>query len=156
MAFKKKKSKPFRQGPKESVQGDEFQKEMDVNKTIPIYQGVPEGTYVDEFMPIIQRENYINYMPEAITMPPGFGQPVEIKDGGGVKVNEDKSAMDVIKENTTKDAAKIFTDEKIKNRNEKNFKKTGQYFFKLQKGGEMKKLRGGGIAIKGLKFKGIF
>jgi len=26
----------------------------------------------------------------------------------------------------------------------------------LQKGGEMKKLRGGGIAIKGLKFKGIF
>ncbi len=63
------------------------------------------------------------------------------------KINQDKSAMDIIKENTTKDAAKIFTDEKIKNRNEKNFKKTGQYFFKL---------KGGGIAIKGLKFKGIF
>ena len=63
------------------------------------------------------------------------------------KTTQEKSAMDVIKENTTKDAAKIFTEEKIKNRNEKNFKKTGQYFFKL---------RGGGIAIKGTKFRGVF
>jgi hypothetical protein len=30
------------------------------------------------------------------------------------KTNQEKSAMEVIKENTTKDAAKIFTDEKIK------------------------------------------
>ena len=28
MAFKRKKSKPFRQAPKELVQGDEFEKEM--------------------------------------------------------------------------------------------------------------------------------
>ena len=147
MAFKRKKSKPFRQAPKELVQGDEFEKEIDINKGVPLYQDVPFDTYVDESMPIIERENYIENMPRAITMPPGFGQPVGIKEGGGVKVNQEKSAMDVIKENTTKGAAKIFTDEKIKNRNENNFKKTGQYFFKL---------RGGGIAIKGTKFKGVF
>ena len=29
MAFKRKKSKPFRQAPKELVQGDEFEKEID-------------------------------------------------------------------------------------------------------------------------------
>jgi len=147
MAFKRKKTKPFRQGPKEFVQGDEFQKEIDLNKGVPLYQDVPFDTYVDESMPIIERENYIDYMPRAITRPPGFGEPLEIKEGGGVKTNQEKSAMEVIKENTTKDAAKIFTDEKIKNRNEKNFKKTGQYFFKL---------RGGGIAIKGTKFRGVF
>ena len=41
-------------------------------------------------MPIMEKKDYIDNMPRAITMPPGFGLPLEIKSGGFIDMTKDK------------------------------------------------------------------
>ena len=60
---------------------------------------------------------------------------IEVKEGGIINEKEEKTPTQVIKENTTKGAAKIFIDEKIKARNEQVKKKTGQNYFEFSEGG---------------------
>jgi hypothetical protein len=60
---------------------------------------------------------------------------LEVKEGGIINEKEEKTPTQVIKENTTKGAAKIFIDEKIKARNEQIKKKTGQNYFEFSEGG---------------------
>ena len=72
------------------------------------------------------------------TLPPGFANPIEIKDGGMTGDKEEKTPSQIIKENTPKDAAKIFIEERIKARNEQVKKKTGQNYFEFSDGGMTK------------------
>lgn len=67
--------------------------------------------------------------------PPGFNNPQEIKEGGVAGGKEEKTPSQVIKENTPKDAARIFIEERIKNRNELKKRKEGQYYFEFSEGG---------------------
>jgi len=90
MALKKRETKEFKQLPKEKFEEEKIDKERDLDKGIPLYQNVPEDTYVDESMPIMEKEDYIDNMPRAITMPPGFGSPLEIKGGGLIDMTKDK------------------------------------------------------------------
>ena len=69
------------------------------------------------------------------TLPPGFANPIEIKDGGMTGDKEEKTPSQIIKENTPKDAAKIFIEERIKNRNELKKRKEGQHYFDFNEGG---------------------
>lgn len=125
------------------------------DKTIPTYQGIMEGYSPYPNMPVYQNPT-LDRMPEATTMAPGFKEPMEIKEGGVVNEKEEKTPTQVIKENTTKDAAKIFIEEKIKARNEQIKRKTGQNYFDFVNGGlakssKNKKVRGSGAAIKGVR-----
>jgi hypothetical protein len=60
---------------------------------------------------------------------------LEVKEGGIINEKEEKTPSQVIKENTTKGAAKIFIEERIKARNEQVKKKTGQNYFEFSEGG---------------------
>ena len=60
---------------------------------------------------------------------------LEVKEGGIINEKEEKTPTQVIKENTPKDAAKIFIEEKIKARNEQIKRKTGQNYFEFSEGG---------------------
>jgi len=90
MALKKRKTKKFKQIPKDMFEEEKIDKKQDVDKRIPLYQNVPSDTYVNESMPIMEKKDYIDNMPRAITMPPGFGPPLEIKSGGLIDMTKDK------------------------------------------------------------------
>ena len=90
MALKKRKAKKFKQIPKDMFEEEKIDKKQDVDKRIPLYQNVPSDTYVNESMPIMEKKEYIDNMPRAITMPPGFGPPLEIKSGGLIDMTKDK------------------------------------------------------------------
>ena len=90
MALKKRKAKKFKQIPKDTFEEEKIDKVQDVDKKIPLYQNVPSDTYVNESMPIMEKKDYIDNMPRAVTMPPGFGSPLEIKGGGLIDMTKDK------------------------------------------------------------------
>ena len=90
MALKKRKAKKFKQIPKDMFEEEKIDKKQDVDKRIPLYQNVPSDTYVNESMPIMEKKDYIDNMPRATTMPPGFGPPLEIKSGGLIDMTKDK------------------------------------------------------------------
>jgi len=90
MALKKRKAKKFKQIPKDMFEEEKIDKKQDVDKRIPLYQNVPSDTYVNESMPIMEKKDYIDNMPRAITIPPGFGPPLEIKSGGLIDMTKDK------------------------------------------------------------------
>ena len=90
MALKKRKAKKFKQIPKDTFEEEKIDKVQDVDKRIPLYQNVPSDTYVNESMPIMEKKDYIDNMPRAITMPSGFGPPLEIKSGGLIDMTKDK------------------------------------------------------------------
>ena len=91
MALKKRKTKKFKQIPKELVEEEKIDKLQDVDKGVPLHQNVPSDTYVDESMPIMEKEGYIDNMPRAIIMAPGFNPPLEIKSGGLINMTKDKN-----------------------------------------------------------------
>ena len=90
MALKKRKEKKFKQIPKDTFEEEKIDKVQDVDKRIPLYQNVPSDTYVNESMPIMEKKDYIDNMPRAITMPSGCGPPLEIKSGGLIDMTKDK------------------------------------------------------------------
>ena len=88
----------------------------------------------------ISKEAYAN-------MKAGFPKKKKKMNTGG-DVKTPKNEFDIAKQMDTKEYVRQLVDEKAKNTNQKNFEKTGQYFFDLNKGGmakKPKKMKDGGI-----------
>ena len=53
-----------------------------------------------------------------------------------------ETTIELAKRVGSKEAARIIAEQKAKQKEEKNFNKTGQYYFELKKGGKICKLKG--------------